>query len=46
MAAVAVVVNAGGWWPACSGRQRCGRSCIATGDVDERVLQQERAVLS
>ena len=41
MAAAAVVVNAGGWWPACSGYQRCGWSCIATGDVDERVCNRK-----
>ena len=30
MAAAAVVVNAGGWWPvaACSGHRRCGRSWL------------------
>ena len=44
--AAAVVANAGGWWPACSGHQQRGWSCIAMGDVDERVLQRERAVLS
>ena len=46
MAAAAVMVNAGGWWPAHSGRQQHGQSYIATGDVDEKVLQQERAGLS
>ena len=46
MAVAAVMVNAGGWWPACSGRRRHGWSYIATGDVDEKVLQRERAGLS
>ena len=46
MVAATVTVNAGGWWPARSGRRQCGWSCIATGDVDEKVLQRERAVLS
>ena len=46
MVVATVMVNAGGWWPACSGHWRHGWSYIATGDVNENVLQQERAGLS